>query len=1406
MTALLTVSWVGGEDSHRGGRLLARWGGPPLVAPRGVLAPRGGGVSAVKTPDRIASIGWDSARFTPRYTVIWRAGDYFAYDTTLHPEGWAVAVRLVAGVLKASWEPAAAGLTCAPVGVDCQVFGAAVVTRPTSVGALGFNALYAGYPFIADPKNYIPSWRVRDGRWVAATMRGPQGSVSARWTLHPEQLVTAYALPSPPRPPAPQLWRARIVPAPFDALSTATPHVSSRKSLSVQWPAATYSPEIGKASGVWGTYSGGVVRPQGVPPAAVGTPVVETARALLPTGFYTLGVGLAAVESRRKVLRPHGIAPPAAATLPAIWNWRQYRTAQGFVSQVFGPVYVRGGVKHVIPPGLLATQYGSATIADPHAARALLPKSIEALGVPQPSVSPRILYPVGIYGTGFSYPLVQFPPRPTGWDSSIFGVAKVRDKASYLRPQGPPAPDPGFPRVADRAKRILHIASPVSTVFGDIQARLLNARVSVHGIDAAELSVWAGVRNRNRYVTLVGVTAPPVGMPNFWQTPSFAPAGFDACRFGMHDVGFPIRAVYPGGIRSPDVAVPRPSLWQTPALQPLGLAALVIPLPTVQNGRRYLLAAGATMQALGKPSVSFRYRSIAPQGGDLLQVGTLRLEHGNRALQMAGFRDDAYGAPALTFRVRTLEPKAIKPPEGGTRHMVGGTRWLRPDGYVATRWGTRIIPEAQVLLPLGFAGTFGWPALHNHRQYLRPDSIRLYAEPQQYLGLNRIHNARQYISMAFDPDSDLNPPRWPSWTRIENRNRRSNATGWVASVVAVPLVRNNARPLLPVGAEPPNPPSWYKAGMVAPRIRPLRLEGLEPPYLSAWGNVRNVARLLRPMGVEAVAFGLSAIQNRSRAFDRIGGFDSAWYGYPFVAPRIRELTFEGRYTIGAPRINLPSVHLHVRYVEAASIPPREVGRASTEVHWNLIAPRWTMIGRWGEPRVKNLTPELPMRGYPMDEWGQATVRLQWRELRPTGERAELFGRTIIADSRRSLFPSGLLASRIGDKLTVVKTGVPPLGTQFIWLDSLDPITQPNAGHGIPTPNYPDTAFGKPHMQQQVIYPTGIDPANPMLFGIATVTANSIRVEPGIFELTVGGPAVGLKRRSVAPGGFQTHADGMPRVSPYTIYAVVEAPGQAQVNHPTPSTPHYVNARVVFGDAVVQNQNRWLGQHDPWNGPQGFLRFGSPGVANSRQVVSAEGRSMLRLGWVTIPGVVVLEVQTVPPIMPAGGIPAVMRPPYTGPQTIKATGFVAALFPGFQSPHAIEHRDRAVCPVGADMLQAGAGKDEDTPFMWQGLRVGSLVPNIPEGIDATAIGTCWISLRVRQAAIEGFDAFICEYDDRAFDQRMRVRHGTTNERPRQVVSAHGWRSAAHAAHGVRAGRHYIRPDGNSDQHRKGAPTT
>ena len=109
-------------------------------------------------------------------------------------------------------------------------------------------------------------------------------------------------------------------------------------------------------------------------------------------------------------------------------------------------------------------------------------------------------------------------------------------------------------------------------------------------------------------------------------------------------------------------------------------------------------------------------------------------------------------------------------------------------------------------------------------------------------------------------------------------------------------------------------------------------------------------------------------------------------------------------------------------------------------------------------------------------------------------------------------------------------------------------------------------------------------------------------------------------------------------------------------------------------------------------------------------------------------------------------------------------------------------------------------------MWQGLRVGSLVPNIPEGIDATAIGTCWISLRVRQAAIEGFDAFICEYDDRAFDQRMRVRHGTTNERPRQVVSAHGWRSAAHAAHGVRAGRHYIRPDGNSDQHRKGAPTT
>ena len=105
-------------------------------------------------------------------------------------------------------------------------------------------------------------------------------------------------------------------------------------------------------------------------------------------------------------------------------------------------------------------------------------------------------------------------------------------------------------------------------------------------------------------------------------------------------------------------------------------------------------------------------------------------------------------------------------------------------------------------------------------------------------------------------------------------------------------------------------------------------------------------------------------------------------------------------------------------------------------------------------------------------------------------------------------------------------------------------------------------------------------------------------------------------------------------------------------------------------------------------------------------------------------------------------------------------------------------------------------------MWRGLRIGPLMPTIPEGFNAELFGNSWVSHRVRDVGVEGFDAFLCEYDLRAFKHRMRVWRRV--EAPaRAHLRAEGLAPAGVGTPGVRPAVHYIRPDGNADQHRKGA---
>ena len=114
---------------------------------------------------------------------------------------------------------------------------------------------------------------------------------------------------------------------------------------------------------------------------------------------------------------------------------------------------------------------------------------------------------------------------------------------------------------------------------------------------------------------------------------------------------------------------------------------------------------------------------------------------------------------------------------------------------------------------------------------------------------------------------------------------------------------------------------------------------------------------------------------------------------------------------------------------------------------------------------------------------------------------------------------------------------------------------------------------------------------------------------------------------------------------------------------------------------------------------------------------------------------------------------------------------------------------------------GSSRKTEYEYMPQSLHVGPRMPTIPEGFNAEVFGKHWISLRVRDIQMDGFDAFSMDYDYTAFAKRMRVtRKDVPKQHSRLFVA--GIEATLFGTTDVKLGARYIRPDGNSDQFRKG----
>lgn len=1138
----------------------------------------------------------------------------------------------------------------------------------------------------------------------------------------------------------------------------------------------------------------------GIAKSDVSVPHIHNNSAIVrPSGFNSAIVtGNTTIVNRN---RPYEI-PGFVASLfgvTRIYNLKQYVSMNGRAVDTsrFGELLLQGGMRFLYVSGFNASIIGQLDALNTKETRtiSLSGRAIQAPEIPLPNVSPRIIYVQTFVATQFGNTIVQFPPRPNGFIASTYGTPWVSRSPRLYNALGFESFISGYSKVFDPTQKIY--VTGVNTVitggvFGDISAKNTRRIITVSGLYSQSFSDWSIVESNLRNIIHSGFDAQSFGSNAIQnKTPSIAPIGIYSFDGLNSAIGYRIRTIKPSGWYQPKLG--NHTLTKTPELKPGGLNQSAFGSTWVSNKTRSIYAGlGRESLLFGGITVWHFARYLKPTGIFNDGYGAPRVEHGRRTILANGSIHSVYGGSALvSYAVRSLSPSSITYPNIPI-HRVGGTQHIQPFGYIATLFGSRIIPESQSIHPQGFINPFGLTIVDLWKKYIKPNGfLTTGQEGGHRFGTHKFWNLRQYVEMYYDVDSGLTPPKWTGWTSVENKNKTIGAIGSNSARISEPNIENKARVLSPVGLNA----STFSKSMIADRVRRLKLQGMEAPYISGWSVIYNASPVVAQKGFKADTFGIGTILNTRRYFNRIGNFESLEVGKPMVADRIRTLKFEQRYTIAPPYIPIHSVHLYTRYIEEVGRfdDHQAFGNPSLSIHWNIITPRWTMRDAYGYPTLKNVTPELVTHGRNSEEFGQSSIRTQWRELLQQGSETVLWGGSEIAFRDRQLSVNGFTQWNV-PRPKVTKTGVPPYYPQYIWLDAVEIDGEQQNGYGIGLPN---NQVPVPNIKTNVIFPDSFIASR---YGSHHTQSNGILVQPGLQELTIGNHFVGLKNRTIQVptlGDFGTGIEETrPSISPHTIYAVVEAPEQARRNH-SPSDTHVVDGRSGkgFGYITVTLKHR---KFSAGLGNQSDFSNGHKIQLRKRYInLNDFGFRSQRIGFHVVGPFDQDIVQFDSNDMQNFGQPSIIIP-YSGAFFIKPNGLTS---PAFNKP-VIDFFNRTIKTVGSNHLQMGTKKSGDTPFMWQGLRIGELIKGNYGGFENEAFGNTFISLKVRNVGVQSFESFVMEYDYTQFDKRMRV---VRQELPKQklFIESIGFVSSSYGVPNTKPAAHYIRPDGNADQFRKGA---
>lgn len=868
-------------------------------------------------------------------------------------------------------------------------------------------------------------------------------------------------------------------------------------------------------------------------------------------------------------------------------------------------------------------------------------------------------------------------------------------------------------------------------------------------------------------------------------------AGPDAAAFGAASLRNQREYLAPTGAAAPPISS---AAWVSHLhrhLHPAGPDVLVPGQPTAINKNRKILAGGIVAPTwAGEHTVEHYGRILAPSGFVASLFGQHLVADAERFLGIGqGVAAPGIGQPWASHSPRWLQPDGVLTDAPGWPR-VGGTLYLAPSGWDASRFGERIIPEVQRAYPSGPREEWGDASVMNRLVVVSPPGFQSTIQEQYRFGRAHAWNLRQYVTQQFDPADALNPPPWPQWTAIENRNRVIAAIGAPPPRPPRPEVFNNARALEPYGMDPPGHPGAARSGMVSYATRSIATEGVESVPMSGWSAVFNNARVVEACGADATLLGRARVENTRRYFGRIGNIEPPAISVEaFVSHAIRSVAIESRYAIAPLDIRLPEVKLHTRYIDAIGFETERGGVPDLAIHRSLVSPRWPHRDHVGEPWVRNLTPEIASYGACAEAFGTAAVRLQFRTVSPHGTDAAILPKPVIADSLQRIYVGGVHLLRVSDKLGITRMGGNPYFPQNVIVGSVSE----------------GAAFGEPALNEQRMKPDGIAPPTGQI-GLHWAALSGGKLN-GFIATGFGDTFVSLLHREIRiETGILLDTEqrvASPRLSPHTVWAVKEATDQAKDNHP-PQMLHYVGETSTyppgerFGSARIGNRASKIGPI----GSGVHSALGVPEIGLRRQYLAVSGFRPFRMGWVRVSDGRDEIVQFGSHDSAEFGEATVRYAPYLGPQSVFAPGVEA---PDLPAAHWIANFNRTLEPVGGfDALRMGSSR-EDGAYQWQSLHVGEPLPTVPNGFNGEAHGLTWVSLRVREVHPGGFDSLLSDYASEDFLLRMRVRRGASVAPAiqRQDVAAVGVPAAPAGAPNIRLHTQYIRPDGNAEQFRKGA---